>query len=331
METEPLRGEEDSVVRIGDRSSRNVEDRRGERSRGATRGASAGVPMLLFRFLFSRVGRRLLVPLLLAGVAASVIFGPQRVLGFVMALLSSSGGVVGPAQSGPALTQAEEAEYARRAEQVLATTEEVWGDIFRGSGSSYLEPKLVLYTGGTTTGCGFGQAAMGPFYCPTPERPGEPPAIYIDLSFFKEMETRMGAGGDFAQAYVVAHEVGHHVQRLNGVLEWSARARQSARTKTAANQVQVRVELMADCLAGVWAKRADALADVELERGDLEEAVAAAQAVGDDTLQRQATGRVVPDSFTHGSAEQRVRWFTTGFERGDPEACETRELPYERL
>ena len=315
------------MAKFGGRSSRNVEDRRGQTS-ARSGGAAAALPLFLIRFLFSRMGRRLLMPIIIVGVAATLIFGPQRVIGFVVALLGSSG--VGPVASGPPISSEESDEFAAYASGVLATTEEVWGEVFRAEGRTYQEPKMVLYTGGTSTGCGFGQAAMGPFYCPNPEQGGRQPALYLDLSFFKELDNRMGAGGDFAQAYVIAHEVGHHVQKVAGVLDWAQQAKSGAST-TESNQVQVRVELMADCLAGVWAKRADQLSGVEIDRGDLDEALRAAEAVGDDTLQRRSSGRVVPDSFTHGTSEQRARWFMNGYNSGDWNACETREVDYNRL
>ena len=312
----------------GGRRSGNVEDRRGQTAQSI--GIGGGAIAIIARLLFSKTGRRLFVPLAVAAAALwFVVPGGRNILLGLLGMLSGGGM---PSATGPSIDQATSDQYTAFAEQVLATTEEVWSDVFRGEGRDYPEPKLVVYTGGTQTGCGFGQAAMGPFYCPRPERAGEPPAVYIDMAFFEQMRTRMGAGGDFAQAYVIAHEVGHHVQNVVGVLDWSMREKQRFGGQGAqANQVQVRVELMADCLAGVWAKRADALPDVELERGDVEEAMTAAAAVGDDALQKKAQGRVVPDSFTHGTSEQRMRWFRTGFETADWNACETREVPYERL
>ncbi|MGF1650560.1 MAG: neutral zinc metallopeptidase [Hyphomicrobiaceae bacterium] len=208
-----------------------------------------------------------------------------------------------------------EDELARFTKQVLADTEDVWGRVFQRMGKRYEEPRLVLFTSYTTTACGTGQAAMGPFYCPLDR------TIYIDLAFYDELHRRFGAPGDFAQAYVIAHEVGHHIQLLLGIAE---RVQQlKARVSTAqANQLQVRMELQADCLAGVWANLNHQMKD-RLEPGDIEEGLRAAAAIGDDTIQRRTTGRVVPDSFTHGTAEQRVRWFTRGFETGNVQACET--------
>jgi predicted metalloprotease len=190
---------------------------------------------------------------------------------------------------------------------VLAETEDTWQQIFRQNGKQYVEPTLVLFSGATRTACGVGQAAMGPFYCPADQK------VYIDLAFYQELKTRFKAPGDFAQAYVIAHEVGHHVQNLLGISEKVQAARERAGERQA-NALSVRLELQADCLAGVWAKNADAARGI-LEAGDVEEALRAASAIGDDTLQKQAQGYAVPDSFTHGSAEQRVRWFKRGMDR----------------
>lgn len=198
---------------------------------------------------------------------------------------------------------------------VLGSTEDTWTRIFAQHGARYQPPRLVLFTNATPSACGMGQAAMGPFYCPNDGK------VYIDLHFFRELDRRFGAPGDFARAYVVAHEVGHHVQNLTGIAEKVARA--SARgTRGGAGSLQVRMELQADCYAGVWARNANDARRL-LEPGDVEEGIRAAEAIGDDTLQRQAQGRVVPESFTHGSSEQRVRWFTTGFNSGKMEACDT--------
>ena len=199
--------------------------------------------------------------------------------------------------------------------RVLADTEDVWSRVFQSFGKSYREPKLVLFTGSYPTACGTGQAAMGPFYCPLDQK------IYIDLSFYDELKRRFRAPGDFAQAYVVAHEVGHHVQTLLGIAEQVQRlkARLSERE---ANRVQVRMELQADCFAGVWAALNHQVKN-RLQPGDIEEGLNAAQAIGDDMIQRQQTGRVVPDAFTHGSSAQRVRWFKRGLETGQIQQCDT--------
>ncbi|HEX2650747.1 MAG TPA: neutral zinc metallopeptidase [Burkholderiales bacterium] len=187
--------------------------------------------------------------------------------------------------------------------RVLGSTEKVWGQIFANSGSQYRAPTLVLFDGQVRSACGMAGAAMGPFYCPQDEK------LYIDLSFFRDLRTRFRAPGDFAQAYVIAHEVGHHVQKLTGL------------RRPASNQASVRTELQADCYAGVWGYHAGAMK--QLEPGDAEEALAAATAIGDDRLQQQAQGRVVPESFTHGSSEQRVRWFKRGLDSGQPRGCDT--------
>ncbi len=198
---------------------------------------------------------------------------------------------------------------------VLGETEDTWQQIFRQNGKQYVEPTLVLFTGATRTACGVGQAAMGPFYCPGDQK------VYIDLAFYQELKTRFKAPGDFAQADVIAHEVGHHVQNLLGISDKVQAARQRAGEREA-NNLSVRLELQADCLAGVWAKNADAARGI-LEAGDVEEALRAATAIGDDTLQKQAQGYAVPDSFTHGSADQRMRWFRRGMESGQLAACNT--------
>ena len=198
---------------------------------------------------------------------------------------------------------------------VLASTEEVWGTLFRNGGKTYEQPKLVLFSGAVQSACGHAEAAMGPFYCPGDHK------LYLDMSFFTELSKRLGAPGDFAQAYVVAHEVGHHVQNLLGVAEQVNTARQRGGEQQA-NQLQVRMELQADCYAGVWAYHANQTRQI-LEPGDMEEALAAASGVGDDRLQKQARGYVVPESFTHGTSEQRMRWFSTGMKAGNPEQCDT--------
>jgi hypothetical protein len=198
---------------------------------------------------------------------------------------------------------------------VLADTEKTWHDLFARYGKTYVEPKLVLFTGAVQSACGFAEAAMGPFYCP------EDYTVYIDLSFYEDLRSRFQAPGDFAQAYVIAHEVGHHVQNLLGIMD-KIQARMQRGSRTEANRVSVRMELQADCLAGVWGYHADQSRRL-IEAGDLEEALGAASAIGDDRIMRQTTGTVVPDAFTHGSAEQRVRWFRRGFESGDINQCNT--------
>ena len=199
--------------------------------------------------------------------------------------------------------------------KVLASTEDTWEGIFREGGSEYRKPKLVLYAGSTPSACGTGQAAMGPFYCPGDEK------VYIDLSFYRDLRDRFRAPGDFAQAYVIAHEVGHHVQKLLGI---SAKVdgMRGRMSEAEFNRMSVRTELQADCFAGVWAHRAQRERGL-LEPGDLEEGLGAAAAIGDDRLQRQSGGRAVPDSFTHGTSDQRVKWFRAGFDSGRLKACDT--------
>jgi predicted metalloprotease len=203
---------------------------------------------------------------------------------------------------------------------VLGNTEDVWGDVFREGGKTYRQPRLRLFSDAVQGGCGMAQSAMGPFYCPNDQR------IYLDTSFFQEIEQRFrGCSGKacrFSQAYVIAHEVGHHVQNLLGILPKAQEAQQSAGGRAQANNIQVRVELQADCLAGIWANRSEQRKSF-LDPGDIDAALQTATAIGDDTLQRKSQGRVVPDSFTHGSAEQRKRWFTVGFQQGKISACNT--------
>ncbi len=198
---------------------------------------------------------------------------------------------------------------------VLADTEDTWSDVFRQSGGTYVKPKLVLYSDQVRSACGFAQSAMGPFYCPRDQK------VYIDLGFYRDLKTKYQAPGDFAQAYVIAHEVGHHVQNLLGISE-KVQSLQSRSSKVEANQLSVRLELQADCFAGVWGNRAQRSRKI-LEQGDIEEALTAASAIGDDKLQERARGYVVPESFTHGSAAQRVQWFKKGIQTGDPGQCNT--------
>jgi hypothetical protein len=198
---------------------------------------------------------------------------------------------------------------------VLADTEDTWHALFNASGQKYEEPTLVLFSGAVKSACGFGQAAMGPFYCPADQQ------VYIDLSFYGELRTKLGAPGDFAQAYVIAHEVGHHVQNLLGIAD-RVHAQQRRLSAEESNALSVRLELQADFFAGVWAHHADRARQV-VEPDDLEEAMNAARAIGDDRLQRRSQGYVVPESFTHGTSEQRMRWFLKGYETGDPNAGDT--------
>jgi predicted metalloprotease len=256
------------------------------------------------------------------GIGAIVMIGLALLLGVDPRLLLQGGGEQQPVRTEQAGPRADD-EDARFSRVVLGYTEDTWGRIFMERGARYDPPTLVLYDRGHPTGCGFGQSAMGPFYCPPDHR------IYLDLTFFHELSGRFGAPGRFAEAYVIAHEVGHHVQNLLGVSERAQAAQQRA-DRTVANQISVRVELQADCFAGVWAARTEQREQF-LDPGDIEQGLTAASAVGDDTLQRETTGRVAPDAFTHGSSEQRVRWFRRGFDRPQLESCDTFEQPYEAL
>ncbi len=254
---------------------------------------------------------------LLVIVVLAMIFGVDP-----MALLQETSVTTGVPQQAPmpAPSSPEEDVLADFVAVVLADTEDTWKAIFAQNGATYREPTLVLYTGYVQSACGLGQAATGPFYCPGDQK------VYVDLGFYDELRNRFQAPGDFAQAYVIAHEIGHHVQTLLGITQHVDDLRRSS-SQAAANELSVRLELQADCLAGVWAHHADRTRGV-LEAGDIEEGLNAAAAIGDDHIQRQTRGMVVPDSFTHGSSEQRVRWFRRGLETGDPDACETFEVAH---
>ncbi|MFD2245249.1 neutral zinc metallopeptidase [Pontibacter ruber] len=283
----------------GRRKSSNIEDRRGQ-SAGGFGGGRGISPMLLvplFRLLFSRVG------LIIVAVLVAVMFltGTNP----IELLQRFVGGEAQYAQSTNYQPSPEEQALADQTAVVLADTEDVWNKIIQG----YREPTLVLFSGQVNSACGLASSATGPFYCPGDEK------LYIDLSFFGEMENKFGAAGDFAQAYVVGHEVGHHIQKLTGTMD-QVNAMRGKLSETEFNKLMVRVELQADFYAGVWANHTQRSTGF-MEPGDLEEALNAASAIGDDRLQKQATGRVVPDSFTHGTSAQRVRWFRKGFETGD--------------
>jgi predicted metalloprotease len=282
----------------GGRRSDNVEDRRGGGGfTGGSRMGGGGV----------KVGGLGIVVILLVGW----FFGVDP-----SALLSQiEGGSVGSSYEQPANTTPipENDEGAQFVSAVLADTEDTWSRIFKASGQTYQAPRLVLFSGRTATACGTGAAAMGPFYCPGDAK------VYIDLSFYDELQQRFGAPGDFAQAYVIAHEVGHHIQHLIGSTEDMERA--YGDNQSGADSASVRIELQADCFAGVWAYNAKERNIVE--PGDVDEALNAATAIGDDKLQEQGQGYVVPDSFTHGTSAQRVRWFKRGMEKGDINACDT--------
>ncbi len=279
-----------------ERESRNVEDRRGQSGFGSGRRVS--------------VGR-----------------GKGGILGFIILLVGAYYGVdlsgiisLGDDQNysqtqSTTVSSQEEAELNTLSRKVLYTTERVWGEYFRQNGMTYREPTLVLYRGATSTACGTGQSVMGPFYCPADEK------IYLDLSFYDDMKTKLRAAGDFAFAYVIAHEVGHHVQNKLGITRQTQLAQRNARSQKEANQISVNVELQADCFAGVWGYQIQK--EGKLDAGDVEEAFLAAEAVGDDRLQQQNQGRVIPDSFTHGSSAQRLAWFRKGLQTGNPNVCNT--------
>jgi predicted metalloprotease len=232
-------------------------------------------------------------------------------------------GMPGAGAGGDAQQPASQDEMKRFISRVLADTEDFWKKEFQQYNLRYEEPRLVLFSGSTPTACGTGMAAMGPFYCPLDRK------VYIDLNFFEEMKRRFRAPGDFAQAYVVAHEVGHHVQALLGIAEKVQRMKSQVDERRG-NELQVRMELQADCLAGVWAKRIDVVKN-RLQPGDIEEGLNAASAIGDDMIQKQTQGRVVPDAFTHGSSAQRVRWFKRGFDMGQMQQCDTFSLARSEL
>jgi predicted metalloprotease len=214
------------------------------------------------------------------------------------------------------VNKAQDDKQAVFMKKVLASTEDVWKEILPKYGMRYKEPVMVLYRQGTRSGCGYAQSAMGPFYCPADQK------VYLDQGFFDELARRHNAPGDFAQAYVLAHEIGHHIQNMQGTLDKVQQAKQQWRNETKSNALQVRVELQADCYAGVWAHHAHKKFNI-LEQGDVEEALRAASSIGDDTLQRQTTGHVRPDAFTHGSSQQRVEWFRKGLSSGDLGQCNT--------
>ena len=288
------------------RRSQNIEDARG---RTASRGAGGGgIPVGLFRLLGTKTG------LIIAGIAViGMFFGVDPLM--VLGLLTGNGQVTSQSAAPSRPVTAEQQKLADFVSVVLADTEDTWKVLFQEQGMQYRDPTLVLFSGSVNSACGHAQAAMGPFYCPGDQK------VYIDLSFYQDLKQRHNAPGDFAQAYVIAHEVGHHVQTLLGVSA-QVRQKQKSVSKAQANQLQVRMELQADCFAGLWANKANTARNI-LEEGDIDEALNAASQIGDDTLQKQGQGYVVPESFTHGSAKQRSRWFRQGFQLGTLAACDT--------
>lgn len=280
--------------RLGRRSG-NVEDRRNVRMPGRRGAAGGGIGLLII----------IIIAILLGA-------DPSKLLNDSSFTDSAS-----TASYDQPRTSSADNELADFVSVVLADTEDTWNEIFRDYGANYNEPRLVLFSGAVESACGYAQAAMGPFYCPRDQK------VYIDLSFYEDLRYKLGAPGDFAQAYVIAHEVGHHVQNLFGISEqvYNARTRLS---ESEGNRLSVMQELQADCFAGVWAHNADKSRDL-LEQGDIEEGLNAASSIGDDRLQRQSQGHVTPDSFTHGTSEQRVRWFKIGLQSGDVSSCDTFE------
>jgi hypothetical protein len=278
----------------GNRQSDNVEDRRV---------SGGGMPVFGGR----SIGIGTIVVALLGGWVLGI--NPLTILGLL------SGGSPAQVQQVPAQRPPADDTMARFVSTVLADTEDVWQEVFRQQGGNYQQPRLVLFRGATPTACGMGQAAMGPFYCPGDRK------VYIDLGFYQTLKDRLGAPGDFAQAYVIAHEVGHHVQNLLGISTQVDQMRGRV-GQAELNRLSVRLELQADCFAGVWAHHAQNARQI-LEQGDVEEAMNAAARIGDDALQRAGGGAVVPDSFTHGSSAQRQRWFHTGLQQGSLKSCDT--------
>lgn len=270
------------------KGSDNIEDRRGSGGGRIAIGGGIGTIILALIALF-------------LGVDPSIVL--QQTLNNVQI------------NSAPQVNIAEQKESAEFTSAVLGYTEDTWTKIFKENGWQYREPKLVLYSGSVKSACGYAQSAVGPFYCPVDQK------VYVDLSFYEDLKRRHNAPGDFAQAYVIAHEVGHHVQNLLGISD-KVQQMQRQSSKTDANQLSVMLELQADCFAGVWANRTEQSQQI-LEQGDVEEALNAATQIGDDRLQRQAQGYVVPDSFTHGSSKQRMEWFSRGLQTGDINQCDT--------
>ncbi len=286
--------------------SRNVEDRR---SSGTSGGGMRGMPSMgTIMFLWPIIQRLLKTKFgwAIVGLGAVAYFSGYNPLSSMM----------GGGSSSTHINKAQDDKQKRFIATVLHDTEVVWADIFKQHNARYREPKMVIYRGSTKSGCGHASSQMGPFYCPADQK------VYLDLGFFNELASKHNASGDFAQAYVLAHEIGHHIQNMEGTLTKVQQMKQQARGTKGENQLQVRVELQADCYAGVWAYHAQKRFH-SLEQGDIEEALRAASSIGDDTLQKQAQGYVVPDAFTHGSSAQRVEWFKKGIKSGEISSCDT--------
>jgi uncharacterized protein len=298
------------------KKSTNIEDRRGESPSPMAMGGIGGGGILfrLLPLLLRGGGLKSLVMIGVVAIGAHMlgIINLPSLLGQLAGISSGSSGSTTASYQPSSPAEQEQVEFTK---VVLGDTEVTWEALFAQRGLTYRPATLVFFTGATSTSCGQGQAAMGPFYCPADEN------VYIDLSFYGELQQRFGAPGDFAQAYVIAHEVGHHIQTVLGISEQVQRQNQRLSDEER-NQMSVRQELQADCYAGIWGFYANRDRQI-LEPGDLQEALVAATAIGDDTLQRQSQGRVRPESFTHGSAEQRKRWLTVGLQQGNIDACDT--------
>ena len=281
----------------GRRESDNVEDRRDQQQSGYG-------------------GRQIRLPRGKGGLVILVLVAIAGYYGYDLTPLLTGGESVAPqTQQQPRQSAQGQDEAAKFTRVILASTEDTWSQLFEKMGRRYVAPTLVMFRGSTTTSCGTGQTAMGPFYCPADQK------VYIDLSFYDEMQQKLGAGGDFAQAYVIAHEVGHHVQKLLGIEPAVRKLQQQATSQAQVNALSVKMELQADCFAGVWGHYEQQ--QHMLDTGDLAEALNAAEAIGDDRLQQRSQGRVVPDSFTHGTSQQRLTWFKRGFDSGNPGQCDT--------
>src|SRR5471032_1531852 len=288
----------------GNRESDNVEDRRGENDGGGNGGGGFGFG-----------GRSIGIGTIVVALLGSYVLGVNPLT--LLNVLSGGGGQLSTQHTQQTPHPPADDRTTSFVQTVLGDTEDTWGALFKAEGGIYVKPTLVLYTGSTETACGRGQSASGPFYCPADQK------VYLDLDFFQLMQDRFKVSSEFAEAYVIAHEVGHHVQNLLGLSEKVDQARRTASARQA-NAMSVRLELQADCFAGVWAYHANLDRKI-LEKGDVEAALKAASAIGDDALQRQAQGHVVPDSFTHGTSEQRVRWFSRGIDSGQIAQCNTFE------